>query len=279
MGRLPQYSKLSDGVTYILPIEPRKRDELPPSLQAVKTFKLIVPQQYNLKPCRLELQGVAGAETLNVAKAFEQRCLENADLSLVAHVNYLSQNIHAWAKTPHEVRDAVAANADVNPPEIHGFVPTTPLSAPAQDEADRSHIVTIPRPPEWRAGDDSDSSGSEFTDSEHDESDHEPEDETTGGPEASSSGPERGILLSFPHLEMHGIELMEVFSISLEIKCERCKTQTDVQNIRNNAKLETAAVRPESCRKCANSMSIGIFPICLLVRRTLTCLPQATEWI
>ena len=64
--------------------------------------------------------------------------------------------------------------------------------------------------------------------------------------------------MSFPQLEMHGIELLEVYSVSLEIKCDRCKTQTDVQNVKNNAKVEAAAVRAESCRKCANTMSIGM---------------------
>ena len=109
----------------------------------------------------------------------------------------------------------------------------------------------------------SDSEDSYYSDSEEDydgeENDHDDHesDAAPPGDAGESSQAQRGILISFPNLEMHGIELLEVFSISIEIKCERCKTQTDIRNVKNNVKIESAAVRAESCRKCANTMSIG----------------------
>jgi len=54
MGRLPLYAKATDGKSYNIPIEPRKRQYLPLSLQAVKSIKLLVPELYNLEPCTLE---------------------------------------------------------------------------------------------------------------------------------------------------------------------------------------------------------------------------------
>ena len=262
LGRLPQYAKSSDGVSYTLPIEPRKRNELPIALESIKTIKLIVPRVYNLQPCQIQLQGVPGREADAVQAAFEARCKEHPDLSLLSHINFLTQNVHTMAKieaVPEETQRSLEVQAEPQPA-------TTTLvdrTAAGRDE-DRSHIVTIPRPPEWdnhTDGESTDSEGSYFSDSSSDEGEEaidEEEDEPQPADNgAESSQPQRGILMSFPNLEIHGIELLEVYSVSLEIKCERCKTQIDVQNVKNNAKLDTTALRSESCKKCANSLSVG----------------------
>jgi hypothetical protein len=63
-------------------------------------------------------------------------------------------------------------------------------------------------------------------------------------------------MLSLPFLELHGIELLELVSLSLTIKCDRCKTTLDVLNIKNSSG-NLSGVRSESCRKCANALDIG----------------------
>lgn len=263
LGRQPQFVKASDGITFTLPIEPRRRSDLPLTLQSVKTLRLIVPQTYPLQPCRIELQGVAGAEAEALQEAFKARCIQIPDLSLMSHVNYFSQNMHVMAAT--EVQTEKPPD-DKGPQNQEPEVPPRPEGDASRETDDsRSHIITIPRPPEWDAkpqNHSSDSEDSYYSNSDdmdsNDEDVDEDEDETPAPSEqAEVSQAQRGILMSFPNLEMHGIELMEVFSVSVEIKCERCKTQTDVQNIKNNVKVESAAVRAESCRKCANSMSVG----------------------
>ena len=98
LGRLPQFAKSSDGLTYTLPIDPRKRGELPSSLESVKTLKLMVPRLYNLESCRIHLQGVTGQEVDAVQNAFEARCKERPSLSLMSHINFLAQNMHEMAK-------------------------------------------------------------------------------------------------------------------------------------------------------------------------------------
>jgi hypothetical protein len=97
LGRLPQYFKSADGLGYTIPVEPRKRGDLPISLQAIKTIKLIVPVLYNLEPCRIQLQGVNGRDVTHLEDSFLLRAADNANLTLVAHINYLSQNMHIMA--------------------------------------------------------------------------------------------------------------------------------------------------------------------------------------
>jgi ubiquitin-protein ligase len=263
MSRLPTFAKSSDGLIYTLAIEPRKRTDLPTALEAVKTLKLTVPRLYNLQPCMIELQGVNGQEVDAIHEAFMLRCIQYPQMSLMAHVNFLAQNIHAMAAASQKVESPL----DSAPSREHEKVPSSKAKAideQGNNEA-RSHIVTIPRPPEWSMDVNTDSSDGD--ESYVSDSGSHTDDEDVDGNLEEDTGPvdeqdeptqtQRGILLSFPELEMHGIELMEVYSVSLEIKCERCKTQTDIQNVKNNAKLESTAVKSESCRKCANAISVG----------------------
>jgi hypothetical protein len=259
LGRVPQFAKSADGLVYTIPIEPRKRDGLPLPLQSIKTTKLIVPQLYNLQPCRVEFQGVTGSEAENLQQAFKNRCAQNPSLSLIAHINYLSQNMHSMTASldePEKTPDTIAVVEEKQ--QVDSILPKHNTASVPQEET-RSHIITIPRPPEWNTDVDGQSSdGDDLYDSSTDDDDSDvTEDDEPEQQAVASQVQQRGILISFPHLEMYGIELLEVFSVSIEVKCERCKTQMDMQNIKNNAKLDAAAVRSESCRKCANAISIG----------------------
>jgi hypothetical protein len=263
LGRLPQFVKSGDGLAYTISIEPQRRSDLPVSLKSLKIIKLVVPQLYNLQPCRIELQGISGPEVEQLQNAFRIRCIANPELSLTAHINYLSQNMHAMAaaSTQSDKPENIAPVGETQlpgrgrPKAVTGNVEATP----------RSHIITIPRPPELDVGVTTEileSDESYFSDSAEEEED---EGEDSGNAEgeqherqSGTSQLHRGILMSFPHLEMHGIELLEIFSLSLEIRCDRCKTHMDVRNVKNNAKADAAGTRAESCRKCANAMRIGI---------------------
>lgn len=268
LGRLQGFVKSSNGVDYTLPLEPRKRAELLASIQAVKSMKLIVPQLYNLEPCRIELLGVSREDAQNVERAFKQRALENPQVSLVGHVNYFSQNIHVMAaqSQPKNIQPIS------QPPQP---TVTEPAPEPSQEvlaptisqaeQSDRSHIVSIPRPPEWSAeskGDEASDESSEY-DSEYDTEDEADEEEETLEAEGQDvANPkvtaEKGILISFPHLELYSIELLELVSVNVTIKCLRCKDAMDISNIRNNAKGDYSGIRSQSCKKCANTLGIGI---------------------
>jgi hypothetical protein len=292
LGRLPQFFKSSDGLAYTLPVEPRRRSDLPLALQSVKTLRLIVPLLYNLQPCRIELQGVIGPEAEALQKAFVDHCVQNPGLSLIARLNYLSQNMHTMATVTTKAEE-VSETPEPETVEPPTPAPGTQLLSEPEAGSSRSHIITIPRPPEWDTrigGDSSDSEGTSFSDTDDDDAeDHEDLEEEGDGdvppevdqqPEMSQA--QRGILMSFPNLEMHGIELLEVYSVSIEVKCERCKTQTDIQNVKNNVKVDSAGLRAESCRKCANGISVGTLPEMFASLRIFAYTgntAKATEWI
>ena len=172
----------------------------------------------------------------------------------MGHVNYLAQNMHLFATEPEPAEELPT-------PKPHVPEPTNmPLVDPqvdskaflTEENENRSHIKVIPRPPEWNVFDEEESSGSndsdsydsgdEFTDNEHE----------SHALEAVPEGPERGVSLSFPLLELYGIELLELSSLYITVKCERCKETMDFDNIRS-----ASPDRLDSCKKCTSSLSIG----------------------
>ncbi|KAI9835886.1 MAG: hypothetical protein M1819_001784 [Sarea resinae] len=264
LGRLPLYSKVSENA-YLIPIEPRKRNELPVPLQGVKTVKLFVPTLYNLEPCTLQLVGIDPSVAKKTEKAFEERARSNPEISILGHINYLSQSMHIMATEPDIPEVLPSPKAAKAPESVVAEFPSQavePLPKDGEILHDRSHIKFIARPPEWTAGE----TNAEETDSEYsswgsgDDSEDEVSDEASETrPEKTTKAAERGILLSFPYLELYGIELLELFSLSITIKCERCKDCMDVPNLKDNVKHDTSGLRSESCKKCANGLSIGDF--------------------
>ena len=263
LGRTPLFSKSSDGIAYTIPITPRKIAELPVPLQAVKVIKLFVPMLYPLQHCRIELQDVGRDAAKATEKGFEKKIKESVEGSLMGHINWLAQNMHVLATeiVDDPIAEAEVMNAQDLPLVQAGESALEKKLEPAfkGEDDDRSHIKIIPPPPEWvmvNEGEAEYSSDSEFSDS-YDSGD-EDEDAEGGGaaletvPEApSSSGPERGISLSFPSLELYGIEILEVVSLCITIKCERCKDTMDLSNLRDKA------TKSESCKKCAIPLSVG----------------------
>ncbi|KAL1649462.1 hypothetical protein SLS58_001517 [Diplodia intermedia] len=279
LGRLPQFSTLADGA-FIVPVEPRRRAALPIALQAIKTVRLMVPELYPLQPCRIELMGVDRHDAMPVQQAFEDRAVQFANMSLLNHVNYFSQNMHSMAQAPPAKSDGspkaqeqgVARQMEELSVQHHPAAEASSAASGAEADSktkadpadDRSHIITIPRPPEWTVpGSDNGNDDEDSYDSYPDESDSDGEAEGGASDHAGGSSQtlslERGITLSLPHLELYGIELLELVNLCLTIKCTRCKDTMDVNNIRNNANADYTGIRSESCKKCAYPLGIGTF--------------------
>ena len=259
LGRQPLFVKSSDGLSFTLPIEPSKRDELPMSLHAVKTVVLIVPMLYPLAPHRIELQGVTKDAARNIEKSFGKKAKQNPDLNLMGHVNYLTQNMHILAAEEHKDEQVEMPEVKkLSVEENHTSAPTP--AGPRQNESDdRPHIQYITRPPEWDvkegSGEDSDIS---FYDSEEELSeDYSETEQLETVPESATTVQEKGVSLSFPFLEFHGIEILELTSLSVTVKCERCKDTLDVKNVRDSDQTPTG-IRTESCKKCASTLGIGM---------------------
>jgi hypothetical protein len=259
MGRLPFYKKSGDGVAYTIPIEPKKRIELPLTIQAIKSVHLFVPILYPLQPCRVQLEGVDAKEAKPIEKGFEQKAAERQEVTLMVHINYLAQNMHTLAKTPLE------SEKDSTPAPAHQLEPPEEVTAKGKhveghQDAERSHIQYITRPPEWNVIDQDDLSDTETDDLYSYDTGDESSDKE-GGVEIDTDNQqpaplparnqERGTAISFPFIELYGIELLEVTSLNLTVKCERCKEIMEVKGLKNGV------TKAESCKKCASSLHIG----------------------
>lgn len=259
LGRLPLFQKRSDN-SFIIPIQPNKPDRLPRSLQSVKTVRLLIPHLYPLEHSSIEIQGVDSPEARSVETGFAQWFEKNFQMNLVSQINYLGSNMHNFAKTPlPEVAEQMQHEHIQEDEEETSHQVENEISAEPVGDRDRPHLHVIPRPPEWSVQEPH--SGSDMTDeSSYDEDDEDDEEgeETDGGapvPVALDT-PGRGVALSFPFLELYGIELLELIHLTVTIKCERCKDSMDIKNV---PYLKDAKDTPkvESCKKCSNSMSIG----------------------
>ena len=262
LGHLPLYAKSIDGIAYTIPIEPLKREELPVPLQRIKSVRLFVPLLYPLLPCRIALHGVSRDAAVRTEHAFERKVRESPERNLMAHINLLATTIHLLATENLQDEDREGASLGLESLDIDDEDVRGGSQAKKDDLDDRSHIIVIPRPPEWDAGRGNDHDP-DSSDSEQGPENSVDEDEDDGGhqaaPESSVSTPERGVSLSFPNLEMYGIELLELISLSIVIKCERCKDTLEVKNLRHSDASNQAS-RIESCKKCATVLGIGELP-------------------
>ena len=250
-SRLQLYAKSADGMTYTVPLDSPKRSTWPEALQPLKSAQLVVPKRYPLETTQLRLNSES-AEARAVETAFKKHAEEKANATLTQQINYLSQHLKGMATSkptpvpePTPIPDVATSSEGVR------------SNLPSTEGDDKSHVHHIPRPPEWDAVAGPDDS----EDSESNESDYETGDEDKDASEepdlTGSIAPapaERGILLSFPQLEMHGIELLELISLNIIVKCERCKDTMDIERLRHSA--ETAKMREESCKKCATTFAV-----------------------
>jgi phage FluMu protein Com len=249
MSRLAGYQKSSDGIIYTLPLEPKRRANLPAGLQPVQSVQLIIPLLYPLQSLRILLNDVESEDAEPVEELFSQKAAEQKQMTLTSHINYLAQNLHLLAKEAQKPAAKVPAALETR-------------AGPDQEakEAEHSstvdegkgHIHVIPRPPEWMYGaaDGSDSSEEDSYDEDDDDGGAAIEPDRAEGLNLPAQTPERGTAMSFPSIELHGIELLQVAILSLNVKCDRCKTLNEVTGLKDN--LE----KPSSCKKCATAFTV-----------------------
>lgn len=255
MGRMPTYRRSPDGIVYTLPIEPKRRSELPPGLQGVQTLHLIIPLIYPLQNLRVQLNEVNSDDAEPLEDIFSEKAAEQQHMTLMSHLNYLAQNLHKLAK---QAQAQVQARAQAEAAKAEALQGTVAAQEVEEDDTrksvvsgEKSHIQVIARPPEWSLVYGDDDSTDEDTD---------PEDEGQGGVVLGAEDseavpvitdtPERGTMMSFPSIELHGIEIIQVSILSLSVKCERCKTLNDAGGLKPDVE------KPLSCKKCASPMAV-----------------------
>ncbi|KKZ64577.1 hypothetical protein EMCG_09510 [[Emmonsia] crescens] len=274
LGRTPLFSKSSDGVSFTVPLNPLKPHLLPQSLKSVKTFNLVVPWLYPLEPCRIKIPGIDDSSARATEASFEKHVIENPSASLTSHLNYLSAMLHILATQPVEAIQlgSAVASLSLNDKSKGEAITSSSFTAPPLQSqpteteassklADRPHIQIIPRPPEWMSPD----QGGEFDSDESDYSESEEsvtgDDDEGGGVSIPSMPPPpagRDVALSFPSMELRGIELLELKALHLSLKCERCKELLDIKDIKiGEDGISIPPKRVESCKKCGNYLSVG----------------------
>ncbi|EAQ85198.1 hypothetical protein CHGG_09212 [Chaetomium globosum CBS 148.51] len=252
MHRSPDYQKSSDGVVYTLSLEPKRRASLPPSLQPVQSVQLIVPLLYPLQPLRILLNDVGSEDAEPVEELFAQKAAEQKQMSLTSHLNYLAQNMDRLAKQAQKAPAEVAPAVEVPASAVQEAEKAGEAEEAAQTpfkETGKGHVHVIPRPVEWADY----GTGSSESDDDSDDDDED------GGAviEAEPAGPslptqtaELGTAMSFPSIELYGIELLQVSVLNLSVKCDRCKTINETTGLKDN--LEKAS----SCKKCATPFAV-----------------------
>lgn len=245
MGRMPFFHKSADGIVYTLPLDPKRRSELPLGLQTVQSVQFIVPLLYPLQALRILLNDVESSDVETLEETFATKAAQQSHMTLTTHLNYLTQNLHILAKNAQPARPANQPAVE-EPPLVEGTEKTTTIQG---DPDGKSHIQRIPRPPEWVIVGESDDSESDDFDSWDSDDASDEGGAAVGTKEESSSAmthqAEHGTSMSFPSVELHGIELLQVAILSINVKCERCRTINEVTGLRPG--IEKAS----SCKKCA----------------------------
>ncbi|KAH8164068.1 hypothetical protein CIB48_g4173 [Xylaria polymorpha] len=254
MGRTSLYQKSADGVVYTLPLEPKRRLELPQGLQSIQSIQLIIPLLYPLQALRVLLSDVESQDAEPIEEEFATRAARQSHMTLMSHLNYLSQNMHTIArqiKATKPVQSIATSSNATNEPAPKS--PKSKETSTTGPEDSKGHIRIIPRPPEWSYGhdsEDSDSSDSDFLGSG--------EDSEEGGAEIESHQPyvssvvqqvERGTAISFPTIELYTIELLQISILNISCKCQRCKTINDITGLKPEVEKATG------CRKCGSELT------------------------
>lgn len=266
LGRIPGFSKSADGTSFKVPIVLRKPSELPVHLRMVSATSIFVPGLYPLQPCSVELQDVDRDAAAPVERAFARK-VEKGDGTLIGHINMLAQNMQILAAEGKAMGVDGLTQRAVD--QERGTDAAGPGKAEVRVDENRDHVRYISRPPEWDvnvnhdAQEESGDSSCSESEIDSDEESDENEDEEASTPNATGAASskatdhtERGISLSFPTLELYSIELLELSSLSITVKCSRCKDTMDIPNLRHSS------ARNQSCKKCA-------IPFTLTYRREL----------
>ncbi|KAF3119725.1 hypothetical protein TWF703_003077 [Orbilia oligospora] len=260
----PVFWKNSIGTIYKVPLEPRMKAMLPAGLLLLNSVDLRVPELYPLEPCKIVFdRNFPESITTGIERGFLKRALEKPEVSLMAQLNYLAQNIHNMIETvPEEPPQRPIVEVKPIPKVAPEAGPSTETpTSPVVLEKPRIIIIEKTRPPEWEL-EDSESDSEEVSSSEEEEEKEElaessqnlQQDSDVAAPVFVSSI-ERGTSISFPDIKLKNIELLELKTVNLTMKCTRCKTVADINNIKAK---ENKHSRPKllGCEKCSSVIGI-----------------------
>ena len=259
MSRQPGYRREPDGVVYTLPFRARGPDAVPDRLGGVNKIHLIIPLLYPLQPLRVKLLDAQdGVLAEKVQDIFLVKAKNLVDMNLTSLVNWLASNLGYLAReaeaeeadTAKQLEAEELARATVKKGSKEEGEAIEGGTTPKEKDECAQDMRTNSRPLEWNFGylsaEDSQpnvdkSDFSDYSDSLEEDSQDE---QGVFAIETSDPDAEKGTSLSFPGMKLHEIGLLQLSSLCVRVKCERCKMVTDISSLKNN--LE----QTESCQKC-----------------------------
>ena len=259
MRRQHGYRREPDGVVYTLPFRARRPDAVPARLGGVNKIHLIIPLLYPLQALRVQLVGAQdGVLAEKVQDMFLAKAKGLVDMTLTSRVNWLASNLGSLA------REAEAEEAELAKQLEAGEVARGMVKKGGKEEGEateggatqneedecRRDTRTNSMPPEWNFGYRSAESSepnvdhSDFSDHSDTSEGGSQDDQGVFAIQTSDLDRGKGTSLSFPGMQLHEIGLVWLSSLCVRVKCERCKTVTDISCLKNNIE------QTESCKKC-----------------------------
>ncbi|KAI1455027.1 hypothetical protein F4805DRAFT_477123 [Annulohypoxylon moriforme] len=253
MRRIPFYKKSADGVVYTLRLRPTHPEDLPSPLKFIQTVQLIVPLLYPLQPPKILINDVSSEDAEPLEEVFTRRAAEKKHFYLTTHLNHFACSMHLIAKECGAGYKSEVTTRHGNPSDDSPSKREKASTDVGIGDDEKSHIHIIPRPPEWDVGNNaeqSEDSDSDYWDSE-DESDGGAAVDTGNKPPSNGvvfphgeEHVEKGTAISFPNVELYHVDLLEIASLSLHIKCSRCKMMNAASHLKPNVEQRG------SCTKC-----------------------------
>jgi len=260
------FRKSEDGTRYTVPIEPKKRYQLPVPLQKVTSVVLIVPLSYDINRPWLEFSGVPEDVVQRINNGFAKQIQKNPKFSLMENINALCSNLHIMAtQEPLENHPEEGVKETAQSPEDPAADPTA-HAVPSKEKPtglildDKAHVQVVPRPPDWNTpedGESDDDEGSEYDSDDYISDDPEPNRGEDAGDRADQKVIERGTAMSLPGIDMPGIQLLEVAKLNVTVKCSKCKKELEVNDLKPTMPGKTSKPKLSQCEKCSQVLGIG----------------------
>ena len=263
------FSKSEDGTRYTVPIEPKKKYQLPVPLQKVTSVVLIVPLSYNIDRPWLEFSGVPEDVVRRVNNGFAKQIQKNPKFSLMENINALCSNLHIMA-TQEELLEnhPEEKGVDGTPQSLEDpAAASTAHAVPSKEKPtgllldDKAHVQVIPRPPDWNTtpedGESDGDEGSEYDSDDYISDDPEPNHGEDAGDRADQKIIERGTAMSLPGIDMPGVQLLEVAKLNVTIKCSKCKKELEVNDLKPTMPGKSSKPKLSKCEKCSQVLGIG----------------------
>ncbi|CUS07020.1 unnamed protein product [Tuber aestivum] len=259
------FRKSEDGTRYTIPIEPRKKHQLPVPLQNVTSAVLIVPLSYDIHRPWLEFSGVPEDVVRRVNSGFAKQIQTNPGFSLMENINALCSNLHIISTQEESSENQLEECVEEAAQSLDNLaVEPTTATVPDKEKPvglvpDKDHIQVIPRPPDWNVPEDGESDDDE--DSEYDSDDY-----VSGDPEDNCEGPigqmdqkviERGTAMSLPGIDMPGVQLLEIAKLNVTVKCSKCKKELEVNDLKPTMPGKSSKPKLSQCEKCSRVLGIG----------------------